>query len=73
MPVQLRLLAPGSGKVMAEGTTYDESHDMNDHMIISLPERTMAIIQTKTPDGMYHTIGRTDFEKKQKLVEIKVK
>ncbi len=73
VPVQLRLLAPGSGKVMAEETTYDESHDMNDHMIISLPERTMAIIQAKTPDGMYHTIGRTDFEKKQKLVEIKVK
>jgi len=71
IPLTFRLVAPGSGKTMAEGVTYDESHDMNDHFIITLPERTMAIIQAKQPDGTFRTIGRTTFEAKQKLVELK--
>ena len=71
IPVAFRLIAPGSGKVMAEATTYDESHDMNDHVVVTLPERTMAIVQARTPDGTFVTAGRTDFEAKQKLVEFK--
>lgn len=70
-PLPFRLLAPGSGKVMAEGVTFDESHDMNDHCVIKLPEHTMAIIQVKGPDGSYTTVGTTEFGNKEKLIELK--
>jgi len=43
---------------------------MNDHFIVTLPEHTMAIIEVKGADGEYRSVGRTDFEAKQKLVEI---
>lgn len=71
VPTHFRLLAPGSGKVMAEGVTHGETHDMNDHAVVSLPEHTMAIVQTKGRDGAYRTVARTEFGKKQKLVEMR--
>jgi len=71
VPVAFRLVAPGSGKVMAEGTTYGESHDMNDHFVVTLPERTMAIIEVKEAGGGYRAVGRTDFDQGQKTVELK--
>ena len=72
VPVAFRLVAPGSGKIMAEGTTYGEPHDMNDHFIVTLPEHTMAIIEAKGEDGAFRVVGRTDFDAGQKLVELKV-
>lgn len=71
IPVAFRLVASGSGKVMAEGTTYGESHDMNDHFAVALPERTVAIVEVKASNGAYHAAGRVEFGAKQKLVVLK--
>lgn len=70
-PTAFRLVAPGSGKVMAEGTTYGETHDMNDHFTVSLPEHTMALVQIRLPDGTFRTVDRVTFGAKQKLVTLK--
>ena len=69
--MDFRLVASGSGKVMAEGTTFGESHDMNDHFVVTLPERTVAVVEAKLPDGAYHAVGRVEFGAKQKLVVLK--
>ncbi len=73
IPTTFRLIAPSSGKVMAEGTTFDETHDLNDHCIISLPEHTMAIIHVKEANGAFRPAGYTEFGKKQQLFDIKLK
>lgn len=71
IPVAFRLVSPTSGKVMAEGVTFDEKHDLNDHAVIELPEHTMAIIEVKAPDGTYQRVGETEFGNKQRLFELK--
>ena len=70
-PVKFRLIAPGSGKVIAEGTTYDETHDMNDHFVVTLPERTNAIVVTVSPDGACRPAGSVEFTSGQSLFAIK--
>jgi len=70
-PVAFRLISPTSGQVMAEGKTYDETHDMNDHAVIELPEHTMAIIEMKGSDGSYRRVAETEYCKKQILIEMK--
>ena len=71
VPTEFRLVAPGSGKVMAEGVTYDETHDANDHVIISLPEHTMAVVYAKDADGRFRPVGNTEFGSKQRLFTIR--
>ncbi len=72
VPAQIRLVAPDTGKTLAEGTTYDDTHDMNDHLVFIKPEKTMAVIMIKQPDGKFKEAGFTTFEAKQKLVELKL-
>ena len=70
----VRFVSPdGNQKVMAEGVTYDETHDLNDHLIVKLPEHTMAVIQAKQADGSYQRVGYVEFNSKQQLVELKTK
>jgi hypothetical protein len=71
-PVAFRLVAPHSGRTEAEGVTYGESHDMNDHATVSLPERTVAEVQVKRPDGTYRPVATVTFEAKEKLVVLPV-
>lgn len=71
IPTAFRLVASGSGKVVAEGVTYDETHDMNDHFTVSLPEHAKVLVQVKQPDGMFRDMGSVTFEAKRKLVELK--
>ncbi len=70
-PVEFRLVAPGTGKVMAAGTTFDESHDMNDHFVVSLPEGTKAIAVVKSVNGEWEAIGIAEFKPGQSLFKIK--
>ncbi len=70
VPTAFRLLAAGSGKVLAEGVTYDDTHDANDHALISLPKHTQAIVQVKGKDGVFKVVGQVEFGDKIKLVEI---
>ena len=70
-PVEICLVAPGTGKVMAKGTTYGESHDMNDHLLISLPQGTKAIVMAKSPDGTWQTAGIAEFKPGQSLCALK--
>ena len=72
IPVAFRLIAPGSSKVMAEGETYGESHDMNDHVVVSLPERTKAVVAMKHPDGIYRPAGHVEFAPGQSLFTLKI-
>ncbi len=69
-PVDFRLVASGSGNVMAQGRTFDESHDMNDHFTVTLPENTLVRIEVKLQDGSYKPAGSVRFTKGQKLVEL---
>ncbi len=69
-PVDFRLVASGSGKVMAQGQTYDESHDMNDHFAVTLPESTLVRIEVKQKDGTFKSTGSVRFNAGQKLVEL---
>lgn len=71
--VEFRLIAPGSGKVMAKGKTFDETHDMNDHFVVSLPEHTMAIVAVKQKDGSFKAVGYTEYGSKQKTFTIELK
>jgi len=70
-PVEICLVAPGTGKVMAKGTTYGESHDMNDHLLISLPQGTKAIVMAKSPDGTWQPAGIAEFKPGQSLCALK--
>lgn len=70
--VSFRLVAGGSGKVMAEGATFGEEHDMNDHFIVTLPERTVVRVEIRQPDGSYRANGYVEFKKGQKLIELPV-
>ena len=71
-PVEIRLVAPGSGKVMAGGTTFGESHDMNDHFLVSLPQGTKAIVAVKAADGTWSAAGIAEFTSGQRLFAFKV-
>ena len=71
VPGTIRLIAPDTQKLLAEGVTYDESHDLNDHLILTQPERTRAVIQLKQPDGSWKQVGFTTFDAQQKLIEVK--
>ena len=68
VPVAFRLTAPGTGSVLAEGVTHDESHDMNDHFAVALPERTKVRIEVKVADGLFRPAGEAEFGAGQKLV-----
>lgn len=68
IPTAFRLTAPGTGSVLAEGVTYGESHDMNDHFSVTLPERTKVRIEVKAADGSFHPAGEAEFGAGQKLV-----
>ena len=56
---------------MAKGTTYGESHDMNDHLLISLPQGTKAIVMAKSPDGTWQPAGIAEFKPGQSLCALK--
>lgn len=71
VPTPVRFVAPDSKKVMAEGVTFDETHDLNDHLIVKLPERTMANIEAKQADGTFKKVGYVEFGSQQQLVELK--
>lgn len=72
VPAAFRLTAPGTGSVLAEGITYDESHDMNDHFAVALPKRTKVRIEIKAADGSFRPVGEAEFGEGQKLVELKL-
>ena len=71
VPSEIRLIAPDTQKLLAEGTTYDDTHDMNDHLILTKPEKTMAVILLKQPDGSWKEAGFTTFGPEQQLIELK--
>ena len=50
-PVPFRVVVSGSHKIVYEGTTYDETHDMNDHVIVEQPVGTKVFVQTKDAQG----------------------
>ena len=59
--VPFLLKDPGTGKALAEGVTFDESHDMNDHVSVSLPEGTVAKAYVKLADGRLIPAGEVKF------------
>ena len=59
--VSFLLNEPETDKVLAEGMTHDESHDMNDHASVSLPEGTIAKAYVKRADGRLIPAGEVKF------------
>lgn len=70
VPTAFRLVASGSGKVLAEGVTYDDTHDANDHFTVSLPEHTLALVQVKLGKRLFKSVGQVEFGNEIKLVEL---
>lgn len=70
VPTEFRLVEAGSGKMLAEATTYDESHDMNDHVIVSYLAGAKAVLQIKDETGAWRSVDLVEFSSKQKLYEI---
>ena len=73
IPTAVRLVAPGSDKILAETMTFDETHDMNDHAVVTLSEHTMAVVHIKGPNGTFRPVGFVNFEARQQLFDIKLK
>lgn len=71
VPTSFRLVDPGTGKTLAGGVTYDETHDANDHFKVSLPKGTAAIVQVRLPDGTYRDVGREEFGGGERVVVLK--
>ena len=70
VPVRLRLANPWSGKILAEGETYGETHDANDHFTVSLPERTVARVLMSGRGGGWREAGFVEFDGKPKFFRI---
>lgn len=70
VPRAFRLVESGSGKVFFTGTTYDERHDMNDHVVVTRTEGTKAVLQVKNEDGTWKSLQLVEFKPKQTLIEI---
>lgn len=70
VPMPFRLILSGSREVIFEGLTYDESHDMNDHVVISRPAGSKVFVQLKEADDAYTTLGLVEFTKEQKLIDL---
>lgn len=70
VPTAFRLVESGSGKVLAEEMTYDESHDMNDHVIVSYLAGAKAVLQLKNEAGEWKSVDLVEFGNKLKLYEI---
>lgn len=71
VPTSFRLVDPETGRTLAGGVTYDETHDANDHFKVSLPKGTSATVQVKLPDGTYRDVGREVFGGGERLVTLK--
>lgn len=71
VPTEFRLVESGSGKVFAEATTYDESHDMNDHVIITHIAGAKAVLQVKDEAGNWKSVDLVEFTSGMKLYEIR--
>ena len=70
--VPFRVLVSGSGKVVYDGRTYDETHDMNDHVIVEQPLKTKVIVQLKSADGDWRNHELVEFAEAQNLCTLKV-
>ncbi len=55
--VRFRVIVAGSGRIIHDGFTYDESHDMNDHAFARQPPKTTVYVQVLAPDGSWRTRG----------------
>lgn len=71
-PVPIRVVVSGSRKIVFDGLTYDESHDMNDHVIVEQPEGTKVFVFVKETDGSWRKADTVDFGARQKLCTLKV-
>ena len=71
VPTSFRLVDPATGRMLAGGVTYDETHDANDHFKVSLPKGTAAKVQVRLPDGTYRDAGREAFGGVERVVELK--
>lgn len=70
VPTPFRVILSGSLEVIFTGKTYDESHDMNDHIILTQPCGTKIFVQVKDPNGEIRTLGPLEFTKEQKLIDL---
>lgn len=66
-PVAFRVVLSGSFKVVYEGKTYDESHDMNDHVLVEQPSGTKVFVQAKNADGTWQEPELLEFADRQKV------
>ena len=69
--VPFRVLVSGSGKVVYEGRTYDETHDMNDHVIVEQPVKTKVRVQVRTASGEWQDRDLVEFAGSQTLCTLK--
>lgn len=70
IPTPFRLVLAGSLEVIFEGSTYDESHDMNDHVVVSRPAGSKVFVQLKASDTSYKTLGLIEFTKTEQLIDL---
>lgn len=61
-PRRFRLVESGSKKVVFEGETHDERHDMNDHLVVTRPEGAKLVVQTPCADGAWKSVGLVEFK-----------
>ena len=71
--VPLRVVVSGSGKVVYEGRTFDESHDMNDHVVVEQPSKTKVAVQLRSATGDWRTAKLVEFTDSQGLCALDVR